>query len=76
MVEALSGIKTTMTDLQRLASRHRTEVISGGIERICQFPDENRATRCHSTICEKSYNGETLWIQLIDLFGKYLKGSQ
>ena len=65
-----------MTDLQRLASRHRTEVISGGIERIYQFPDENRARRCHSTMCEKSYNGENLWIQLIDLFGKYLKGSQ
>ena len=62
-----------MTDLLRLASWHRTEVISGGIERICQFPDENKVTRCLFTMCEKSCNGETLWIQLIDVFEKYLQ---
>lgn len=62
-----------MTDLLRLASGHRTEVISGGIERICQFSDENRVTRWLSTMCEKSCNGETLWIQLTEILEKYLQ---
>ena len=45
MVEALSRIINAMTDLQRLASGHRTEVVSGSIEIIYRLPDENRVTR-------------------------------
>lgn len=30
----------------------------------------NRVTRWFSTMCEVSYEAETLWIQLIDILGK------
>lgn len=60
LVEALSWIINAMTDLQRLASGHRTEVVSGSIEIIYRLPDENRVTRRLSIMCEKSYDGETL----------------
>ena len=49
-----------MSDLQRLESEHGIEVISGGIAKIYQLPDKNRITICLSTICEKSYDDETL----------------
>ena len=54
-----------MTDLQRLASGHRTEVVSGSIEIIYRLPDENRVTRRLSIMCEKSYDGETLWSHMM-----------
>ena len=60
LVEALSWIINATTDLQRLASGHRTEVVSGSIEIIYRLPDENRVTRRLSIMCEKSYDGETL----------------
>ena len=65
-----------MRYLQSLASEHRIEVVNGCIERTYQLPEESSITRCLSTMCEKWYDGETLWIQLIKFLEKDLQVQQ
>ena len=67
-----------MQDLQKVASEHGIEsrLCSGdGIERIFQLLGNNRVTKWLSTMCEESYDDETLWIQLIDFWKKIYKFS-
>ena len=79
IVDALSKIINTMKDLEKLANDHniQSKLYSGdGLERIYQLLGDSQVTRWLSIACEKTYNDEELWLQLIEFLEKDLKVQQ
>ena len=79
IVDAFSKIINTMKDLEKLANDHniQSKLYSGdGLERIYQLLGDSRVTRWLSIACEKTYNDEELWLQLIEFLEKDLKVQQ
>ena len=79
VVEGLSKIVNLMQDVMKLAKRHKivnTLYYGDSIDRIYKLCGNERMTRWFSLQCDKTWEGEELWIKLISFLEKDIRINQ